>query len=176
MTLLKIYSLYKQASAGDVEGKRPGFTDMVGRAKFDAWAAPEGQDHGRGDAGIHRPHRRPEVAAAMRLLRRQALVWSAATAALGCARPLLAQPRSAIRIGSTFDHSSVEKANGNALHLGATAFFKAFNKLRPSLQVELVDRDDQFKPELAKSNAQALAADPAVLALLHPLAHARPRR
>ena len=37
MTLLKIYSLYKQASEGDVEGKRPGFTDMVGRAKWDAW-------------------------------------------------------------------------------------------------------------------------------------------
>jgi acyl-CoA-binding protein len=43
MTLLKIYALYKQASAGDVEGKRPGFTDMVGRAKFDAWAAVKGQ-------------------------------------------------------------------------------------------------------------------------------------
>jgi len=38
MTLLKIYALYKQASAGDVEGKRPGFTDLVGRAKYDAWA------------------------------------------------------------------------------------------------------------------------------------------
>ncbi len=37
MTLLKIYALYKQASAGDVDGKRPGFTDMVGRAKWDAW-------------------------------------------------------------------------------------------------------------------------------------------
>jgi len=37
MTLLKIYSLYKQATTGDVEGKRPGFTDMVGRAKWDAW-------------------------------------------------------------------------------------------------------------------------------------------
>lgn len=36
-TLLKIYSLYKQATSGDVEGKRPGFTDMVGRAKWDAW-------------------------------------------------------------------------------------------------------------------------------------------
>jgi acyl-CoA-binding protein len=42
MTLLKIYSLYKQASEGDVEGKRPGFTDMVGRAKFDAWAEIKG--------------------------------------------------------------------------------------------------------------------------------------
>lgn len=36
-TLLKLYALYKQASAGDAEGKRPGFTDMVGRAKWDAW-------------------------------------------------------------------------------------------------------------------------------------------
>ena len=43
MTLLKIYSLYKQASEGDVEGKRPGFTDMVGRAKYDAWAAQKGK-------------------------------------------------------------------------------------------------------------------------------------
>ena len=37
MTLLKLYGLYKQGTAGDVEGKRPGFTDMVGRAKWDAW-------------------------------------------------------------------------------------------------------------------------------------------
>jgi diazepam-binding inhibitor (GABA receptor modulating acyl-CoA-binding protein) len=37
MTLLKLYALYKQGSSGDVEGSRPGFTDMVGRAKYDAW-------------------------------------------------------------------------------------------------------------------------------------------
>ena len=43
MTMLKIYALYKQASAGDVEGERPGFTDMVGRAKWDAWNAVKGQ-------------------------------------------------------------------------------------------------------------------------------------
>ena len=43
MTLLKIYSLYKQATEGDVEGKRPGFTDMVGRAKYDAWAGQKGK-------------------------------------------------------------------------------------------------------------------------------------
>ena len=42
MTLLKIYALYKQASTGDTDGKRPGFTDMVGRAKFDAWEALKG--------------------------------------------------------------------------------------------------------------------------------------
>ena len=40
--LLQLYALYKQATAGDVEGKRPGFTDMVGRAKYDAWAAVKG--------------------------------------------------------------------------------------------------------------------------------------
>ena len=43
MTLLKLYSLYKQASEGDVEGKRPGFGDMVGRAKYDAWAGLKGK-------------------------------------------------------------------------------------------------------------------------------------
>ena len=42
MTLLKIYALYKQASVGDASGERPGFTDMVGRAKFDAWDALKG--------------------------------------------------------------------------------------------------------------------------------------
>ena len=43
MTLLKIYALYKQATAGDVEGKRPGFTDIVGRAKWDAWNELQGK-------------------------------------------------------------------------------------------------------------------------------------
>lgn len=43
-TLLKLYALYKQASSGDVEGKRPGFTDMVGRAKWDAWNELKGKD------------------------------------------------------------------------------------------------------------------------------------
>ena len=43
-TLLQLYALYKQASAGDVDGKRPGFTDMVGRAKWDAWNSIKGKD------------------------------------------------------------------------------------------------------------------------------------
>ena len=42
--LLQLYALYKQGRDGDVEGKRPGFTDMVGRAKYDAWAAVKGTD------------------------------------------------------------------------------------------------------------------------------------
>ncbi len=41
-TLLKLYAYFKQGSAGDVEGKRPGFTDLVGRAKYDAWAKLKG--------------------------------------------------------------------------------------------------------------------------------------
>lgn len=43
MTLLRIYALYKQASSGDVDGKRPGFSDMVGRAKWDAWNELKGK-------------------------------------------------------------------------------------------------------------------------------------
>lgn len=42
-TLLKIYSLFKQSSVGDVQGDRPGMMDFVGRAKYDAWAALKGQ-------------------------------------------------------------------------------------------------------------------------------------
>lgn len=39
---LKLYALYKQATEGDASGKRPGFTDFVGRAKYDAWAGLAG--------------------------------------------------------------------------------------------------------------------------------------
>jgi diazepam-binding inhibitor (GABA receptor modulator, acyl-CoA-binding protein) len=41
-TLLKIYSLYKQGSTGDNTDKKPGFSDMVGRAKWDAWNGLKG--------------------------------------------------------------------------------------------------------------------------------------
>lgn len=41
-TLLKIYGLYKQATAGDNAEKKPGFGDMVGRAKWDAWNTCKG--------------------------------------------------------------------------------------------------------------------------------------
>ena len=36
-TLLKIYSLYKQATEGDNSAAKPGFADIVARAKWDAW-------------------------------------------------------------------------------------------------------------------------------------------
>ena len=42
--MLFLYSHFKQASSGDVSGKRPGMLDMVGRAKYDAWAKLKGMD------------------------------------------------------------------------------------------------------------------------------------
>ena len=41
-TLLKLYALYKQSTAGDNTEKKPGFGDMVGRAKWDAWNGMKG--------------------------------------------------------------------------------------------------------------------------------------
>ncbi len=41
-TLLKIYALYKQGAQGDNADKKPGFADMVGRAKWDAWNSLKG--------------------------------------------------------------------------------------------------------------------------------------
>ncbi len=40
--LLQLYALYKQATAGDVAGERPGIADMTGRAKYNAWAKRKG--------------------------------------------------------------------------------------------------------------------------------------
>ncbi len=41
-TLLKLYALYKQGSSGDNTDPKPGFGDIVARAKWDAWAAIKG--------------------------------------------------------------------------------------------------------------------------------------
>ena len=40
--LLQLYALYKQGTAGDVQGSRPGMIDFRGRAKWDAWAGKKG--------------------------------------------------------------------------------------------------------------------------------------
>ena len=40
--LLDLYALFKQATAGDVQGKKPGRFDLKGRAKYDAWAGKAG--------------------------------------------------------------------------------------------------------------------------------------
>ncbi|MCD2510998.1 acyl-CoA-binding protein [Comamonas endophytica] len=43
-TLLRIYALYKQATQGDNEDDKPSFSDMVARAKWDAWEKLKGTD------------------------------------------------------------------------------------------------------------------------------------
>ncbi|UJP63486.1 acyl-CoA-binding protein [Mongoliitalea daihaiensis] len=42
--LLKLYSLYKQATEGDNTGERPGGFDFVAAAKYNAWLALKGKD------------------------------------------------------------------------------------------------------------------------------------
>jgi acyl-CoA-binding protein len=39
---LKLYANYKQATEGDVKGEKPGFTEFVNRAKYEAWAKLKG--------------------------------------------------------------------------------------------------------------------------------------
>lgn len=39
---LRLYASFKQATEGDVQGDKPGFTDFVGRSKYDAWAKLKG--------------------------------------------------------------------------------------------------------------------------------------
>jgi diazepam-binding inhibitor (GABA receptor modulating acyl-CoA-binding protein) len=41
-TLLQMYALFKQGTVGDVQGKKPGFTDPVGKAKYQAWEKIKG--------------------------------------------------------------------------------------------------------------------------------------
>jgi len=102
--------------------------------------------------------------------RRRVLTGLAATAAAGLGMPAFAQGKP-IRIGTTFDNSSVEKANGQGLFQGSSAFFNALNKSGGinGTKVDLVMADDTFKPDVAKANALAFEKDSSVLALLHPL-------
>ena len=40
--MLSLYAFYKQATVGDVQGNRPTGFDIVGKAKYDAWAKVKG--------------------------------------------------------------------------------------------------------------------------------------
>ncbi|KAG8432187.1 hypothetical protein GDO86_016721 [Hymenochirus boettgeri] len=40
--MLETYSLYKQATVGDVNTDRPGMLDFKGKAKWDAWEKKKG--------------------------------------------------------------------------------------------------------------------------------------
>jgi len=93
-----------------------------------------------------------------------------AAAGIGWGMPLFAAART-LKIGCTLDSSSVEKANGMGLTLGAMAYFTALNKSGGigGSRIELALADDQFKPDVAKANALAFGADHNVLAMLQPL-------
>jgi len=41
-TLLRLYSLYKQATEGDINTEQPGMFDFVAKAKYDAWTKLKG--------------------------------------------------------------------------------------------------------------------------------------
>lgn len=41
-TLLKLYSLYKQATEGNVSGEKPGMFDLVAKKKYEAWSSLQG--------------------------------------------------------------------------------------------------------------------------------------
>ena len=43
-TLLELYGLFKQATSGDVSGKKPSRLNMVARAKYEAWENHQGLD------------------------------------------------------------------------------------------------------------------------------------
>ncbi|MFC7491172.1 MULTISPECIES: acyl-CoA-binding protein [unclassified Knoellia] len=49
-TKLRLYALYKQATVGDADGRRPGFTNPVGRTKYDAWAKLSGTPREQAEA------------------------------------------------------------------------------------------------------------------------------
>ena len=115
----------------------------------------------------------PPPSAPSLLRRRSVLQLAAAGAAaqVGLAAHAQGSAGRVIRIGTTFDNSGVEKANGSGMFAGSSAFVAALNKVGGIFgsKVELVMKDDGFKPDVAKANALAFAADPSVLALLHPL-------
>jgi acyl-CoA-binding protein len=51
---LELYALYKQATVGEVTGKRPGMLDVIGKAKYDAWTALAGWSTERARSGYVR--------------------------------------------------------------------------------------------------------------------------
>lgn len=105
-----------------------------------------------------------------RLPRRRDLLVSLGATASALALPAFAQART-LRLASTFDNSGSEKPSGQGTYMGASAFFNALNKAGGinGSKVELLMADDQFKPDLAKSNAQAFAADKSIVGMISPV-------
>ena len=101
---------------------------------------------------------------------RRDLIALGAFGAASLVFPASAQTRT-LKIASTFDDSGAEKANGTGNYRGAAAYFNAINNTGGinGAKVELIKADDQFKPDIAKTNALAFQADKSILAILNPL-------
>lgn len=112
----------------------------------------------------------PASQTATRPLARRHFLLQCGTAAAVFAAPSWAQSRT-LRLGTTVDQTGLEKGIGSDLVRGATAYFNAVNKAGGinGAKVELITVDDQFKPDIAKANAQAFQADSSVLGILSPL-------
>ena len=49
--LLVLYAHFKQATAGDVQGARPGMLNIAARLKYDAWAGLKGMSRADAESG-----------------------------------------------------------------------------------------------------------------------------
>lgn len=49
--LLVLYAHFKQATAGDVQGSRPGMLNISARLKYDAWGELKGMSRADAEAG-----------------------------------------------------------------------------------------------------------------------------
>ena len=83
---------------------------------------------------------------------------------IACAQP------TTLRVAATIAETGVERFNGMGLLQGASAYFGAVNRAGGihGRRVELLNADDGFNASKAQANALAFAADPSVLALIHP--------
>ena len=118
-------------------------------------------------------NRSSQSTTALAALRRRTVLQLAAGAAahVGLAAHAQSSAPKGLRVGTTFDNSGVEKPNGSGMFLGSSAYFDALNRAGGihGSKVELIMKDDGFKPDVAKANALAFADDASVMALLHPL-------
>lgn len=101
--------------------------------------------------------------------RRRTLLAAAGASLLSAPWVTKAQS-STLRIAATIADTGVERFNGQGLLYGAKAYFDAVNRAGGihGRQIELLKADDEFNADKAKDNALRFAADPSVLALIHP--------
>jgi ABC-type branched-subunit amino acid transport system substrate-binding protein len=100
---------------------------------------------------------------------RRTLLAAAGLSMLAAPWVARAQP-STLRIAATIAETGVERFNGMGLLQGASALFDAINRSGGihGRKIELIKADDEFNASKAQANALGFAADPSVLALIHP--------